>query len=63
MKVILREDVDGLGNAGVIVKVKPGYARNYLIPQRLAVMATDKNVKAIDHEKRMIKPHRILLPC
>ncbi|MBN2731134.1 MAG: 50S ribosomal protein L9 [Balneolaceae bacterium] len=41
MKLILREDVEKLGSAGDIVEVKPGYGRNYLIPQEKAVMATD----------------------
>lgn len=41
MKLILREDVDKLGEAGEIVEVKPGYGRNYLIPQEKAIMATD----------------------
>jgi large subunit ribosomal protein L9 len=41
MKLILQEDVDKLGEAGEIVEVKPGYGRNYLIPQRKAMMATE----------------------
>ena len=58
MKVILREDVDALGNAGDIVKVAAGYARNYLIPQKLAVIATENNLKSLNHEKRILA-HRI----
>jgi len=54
MKVILKEDVHNLGDVGQVVAVKPGYARNYLIPQGLAVMADEKNVKRIEHEQRLI---------
>ena len=45
MKLILREDVEKLGDAGDIVEVKPGYGRNYLIPQEKAVMATEGALK------------------
>jgi large subunit ribosomal protein L9 len=45
MKLILQEDIDKLGGAGQIVDVKPGYGRNYLIPQRKAVMATEAALK------------------
>ena len=54
MKVILREDVQHLGDVGEIVTVKPGYARNYLIPQGLAVQADPKNIKKVEHERRLI---------
>ncbi len=54
MEVILRENLDNLGIMGEIVKVKPGYARNYLLPRGLAVVANTKNVKALEHEKRII---------
>lgn len=54
MKLILREDVHGLGDVGEIVEVKPGYGRNYLIPQGLAVVADPKNVRKIEHERRLI---------
>jgi len=54
MKVILKESVDKLGRMGDLVEVSSGYARNYLIPKKLAVAATDKNVKALEHEKRLI---------
>ena len=54
MKIILREDVQHLGDVGEIVEVKPGYARNYLIPQGLAVQADVKNVRRIEHERRLI---------
>ena len=55
MKVILREDVPHLGNSGVIVNVKPGFARNYLIPQGLAAMATSRNIKMIEHKLKEIQ--------
>jgi ribosomal protein L9 len=51
MDVILREDVYGLGRAGQVVKVKPGYARNFLIPQKMAVEATRRNLKQLEHQK------------
>jgi large subunit ribosomal protein L9 len=54
MEVILREDVHGLGRAGEVVKVKPGYARNYLIPQQMAVEATRRNLKQLQHQKGVI---------
>ncbi len=55
MKVILREDVPHLGDSGVVVSVKPGYARNYLIPQGIAALATSRNVKEIEHKLREIQ--------
>src|SRR5690606_1928991 len=51
MQVILRDALDNLGSAGQIVSVKPGYARNYLIPKGLAYEATDANVRRIEREK------------
>lgn len=54
MKVILKEDVEHLGKMGTQLEVKDGYARNFLIPRKKAVLATDKNTKALDHEKRVI---------
>lgn len=48
MKVILREDVPELGQAGQTIEVKDGYARNYLIPRNMAIFATKANLKAID---------------
>ena len=47
MEVILREDVEKLGNRGEVVKVAAGYARNFLLPRRLAVAATDANRKIV----------------
>jgi large subunit ribosomal protein L9 len=55
MKVILKENIDTLGHIGDIVKVAPGYARNYLIPKGLAVEATEKNAKALEHLKRQME--------
>ncbi|HEX3275464.1 MAG TPA: 50S ribosomal protein L9 [Gemmatimonadales bacterium] len=52
MDVILREDVRSLGKAGEMVRVKPGYARNYLLPQGLAFEATEGNKKRIAAETR-----------
>ena len=52
MEVILREDVEKLGNRGQVVKVAAGYARNFLLPQRLAVAATDSNKKIVEQEKQ-----------
>jgi large subunit ribosomal protein L9 len=54
MQVILKEDVANLGKSGDLVKVKPGFGRNYLIPQGLAVMATASNVKQVEHQKKLI---------
>jgi large subunit ribosomal protein L9 len=51
MQVILRERLDNLGSAGDVVEVKPGYARNYLIPKGLAYEATAVNVRRIEREK------------
>jgi large subunit ribosomal protein L9 len=51
MKVILKQDVEKLGNAGDIVKVTPGYGRNYLIPKKLALEATSGNIKVAEIEK------------
>jgi large subunit ribosomal protein L9 len=52
MEVILREDIEKLGNRGEVVKVAPGYARNFLIPKRLAVMATESNKKIVEQERQ-----------
>ena len=48
MQIILQEDIDKLGHRGDVVTVKPGYARNYLLPRKLAVEATKGNLKAIE---------------
>jgi large subunit ribosomal protein L9 len=54
MQVILRDDMDNLGKSGEVVNVKPGYARNYLLPRGLALKATAGDIKRVDHEKRVI---------
>ena len=51
MEVILREHVDNLGRRGEVVKVADGYARNYLLPRKLALLATEGNKKQIEREK------------
>jgi large subunit ribosomal protein L9 len=58
VQVILSEDVHALGEAGEIVAVKPGYARNFLIPQGKALMATAERVNEIEHQKRVIAEKR-----
>jgi len=54
VKVILRETVYGLGDAGDLVGVKVGYARNYLLPQGKALLATESKVRELDHHKRVV---------
>src|SRR6266403_2124304 len=48
MQIILQEDIDKLGHRGDVVTVKPGYARNFLLPQKLAIEATTGNMKALE---------------
>jgi large subunit ribosomal protein L9 len=55
MKIILREDVEKLGKAGDVVKVADGFGRNYLIPRQLAVLANVRNLKALEHDRRVIE--------
>ena len=55
ISVILKKDVDNLGRAGEIVRVKPGYGRNFLIPRGLALVATRGNVAQHEHHKRSIE--------
>jgi large subunit ribosomal protein L9 len=54
MQVILRDDMENLGKSGEVVNVKPGYARNYLLPRGFALKATATDVKRVEHEKRVI---------
>ena len=54
MKIILREDVANLGKSGELVEVRNGYGRNYLLPQNLAVMASEKNLAQLAHERKVI---------
>jgi len=53
MKVILKEDVQNLGQQGDVVEVKPGYARNYLMPQKLAILFTKQQKKSIEEAQRV----------
>ena len=58
MDVVLKEDIENLGHMGEVVKVKDGYARNYLLPRGLVVLANKKNLKGLEHEQRMIAQRR-----
>lgn len=55
MKVILKENVDGLGQIGDLVTVKAGYGRNFLIPRSLALLANTRNIKELEHQKRQLE--------
>ena len=55
MEVILREHVDNLGKRGEIVKVADGYARNYLLPRKLALPATDGNRRHVERERKIVE--------
>jgi large subunit ribosomal protein L9 len=59
MEIILTENVEELGSIGDVVNVKPGYARNYLLPKGLALAASQRNVKELDHRKRQLE-HKLL---
>lgn len=54
MNIILKQPVKNLGDIHDVVKVKPGYARNYLLPKGMAILATDSNVRAIEEIKRQV---------
>jgi large subunit ribosomal protein L9 len=54
VEVILRDDVAHLGKIGDVVRVKPGYARNFLFPRGLAIEANSKNLRVLEHHKRVI---------
>lgn len=54
MEVILKKNVEGLGAPGDVLKVADGYARNYLLPMQLAVHATERNRRYLEHQKRVI---------
>ena len=54
VNIILKENVEGLGIIGDLVDVKPGYARNYLVPKGLAMVANTRNVKELEHQKRQL---------
>ena len=53
MEIILQEEVMSLGQIGDVVQVKNGYARNYLLPRGLAVVANRRNIRVLDHQKRL----------
>jgi len=54
MKLVLRQDYEPLGKSGTVVNVKPGFARNFLIPKGLAMPATEKNLKRYENEKKQM---------
>src|SRR3954469_6496447 len=58
MKVILRENVENLGKTGDIVKVSDGYARNYLLPRKLVMIANEQNERELDHMKKSLSVKR-----
>ena len=58
MNVVLKEDFPKLGKMGDVVLVKDGYARNYLLPRGLVLVANNKNMKTLKHEKRVIADRR-----
>lgn len=55
VKLILREDVASLGDAGEVVSVKPGFARNFLLPQGKAILASEANLHELEHHKRVVQ--------
>ena len=55
MKVILQKDILNLGDAGDIKDVSPGYARNYLLPRKLVIVANESSKRAVEHQKKLIK--------
>ncbi len=55
MRIVLREDVEKLGTRGDVVTVADGYARNYLLPQKMAFLATGENLKRVEKEKKVLK--------
>ncbi len=55
MNVILTQDIDKLGDAGDVVKVKAGYGRNYLLPRGMALLATDGRVNELAHKRRVVE--------
>jgi large subunit ribosomal protein L9 len=59
MKLVLLEDVDKLGKRGAIVSVKDGYGRNFLIPRKLAMAATEGNLKMVEMEKKKIQVQEV----
>ncbi len=58
MNIILTENVDNLGKIGDMVKVKPGYARNFLVPRKLGIEANPRNLRELEHQKRQMERKR-----
>ncbi|HEX9879332.1 MAG TPA: 50S ribosomal protein L9 [Candidatus Binatia bacterium] len=58
MQVVLKEDIPKLGKMGEVIRVRNGYARNYLLPRGLVLLANSKNLNALEHEKRIIAGRR-----
>jgi large subunit ribosomal protein L9 len=54
MEVILKEDIANLGKIGEVVRVRDGYARNYLLPRGLVLLANKKNIKTFEHQKKLV---------
>ena len=54
MEVILKEDIPNLGKIGDVVRVRDGYARNYLLPRGVVLLANKKNLKVFEHQKRVV---------
>lgn len=61
MMVILRDNVENLGRVGDLIKVSDGYARNYLLPRNLVVEADEKNIAAVEHQKRLLEKKRLAM--
>ncbi len=61
MKLILREDIPNLGKSGDIVTVKDGYGRNFLLPRKMAVVANEKNLRQVEHDKAVISARQTKL--
>lgn len=61
MQVILLKNVPDLGDMGDLVEVKPGFARNFLIPQRKAIPADPSNVRQIEHQRKLVERQRVKL--
>jgi large subunit ribosomal protein L9 len=59
MKVVLKQDVEGLGQSGEIVDVAGGYARNYLLPKGMALTATPANLKVIEGQRKRLEARRV----
>jgi large subunit ribosomal protein L9 len=58
MEVILKEDVANLGKIGEVVRVRDGYARNYLLPRGLVLLANKKNLKSFEHQKKLVSDQK-----